>query len=171
MLEIRIPFRTLNFNPNSDTLGDQLPAHGAAQERRQHLDGMGPQPGAAPHDQRRPRHRHPQRDAGARPRHQAVRPVHVGSLTRPRPAHARRQRQRRRRSLLQPHARSCGPTSPSTPTSRKQKSISDRSTSPASRSSFPRSATSSSTARPSSTSAARSTATCASTPSSAGGSA
>ena len=39
-------------------LGHQLPAHRPPQERRQHLDGMGAQPGAAPHDQRRPRHRH-----------------------------------------------------------------------------------------------------------------
>ena len=39
-------------------LGHQLPAHRPAEERRQHLDGLGAQPGARPHDQRRPRHGH-----------------------------------------------------------------------------------------------------------------
>ena len=57
-IEIEIPFRTLNFDPEQRHLGHQLPAHGPPQERGQHLDGMGAQPGAAPHDQRRPRHRH-----------------------------------------------------------------------------------------------------------------
>ena len=44
--------------PNSDDVGHQLPAHRAAQERRQHLDGLGAQPGASAHDQRRPADRH-----------------------------------------------------------------------------------------------------------------
>ena len=39
---------------------------------------MGAQPGPAPDEQRRRRHRHPRRDAGTRPRHQAVRRIHVG---------------------------------------------------------------------------------------------
>ena len=40
-IEIEIPFRTLNFDPDQRHLGHQLPAHGAPQERGQHLDGMG----------------------------------------------------------------------------------------------------------------------------------
>ena len=57
-IEIEIPFRTLNFDPDQRHLGHQLPAHGPAQERRQHLDGMGAQPGSGAHDQRRARHGH-----------------------------------------------------------------------------------------------------------------
>ena len=65
-------------------LGHQLPAHGPPQERRQHLDGMGAQPGPAAHDQRRPRHGHQRRHAGHRPRHQAVRPLRRRAVARPR---------------------------------------------------------------------------------------
>ena len=109
-------------------LGHQLPAHRAAQERRQHLDGLGAQPGASPDDQRRPRHRHPRRDAGARPRHQAVRRLRVGGIAGARQLRDHRRRERRDRSLLQSRRRCCAPSSPSTPTSRRPKSISARST-------------------------------------------
>ncbi len=56
-IEIAIPFRTLELQSEQRHLGYQLPAHGAPQERRQHLDGVGAQPGPAAHDQRRARHR------------------------------------------------------------------------------------------------------------------
>ena len=84
-------------------LGHQLPAHRPAQERGQHLDRVGPQPGAAAHDQRRPGHRHPRGDPGPRPRHQAVRALRRATL----PGRGRRRgtrRRRRRRRLLQPDA-------------------------------------------------------------------
>ena len=64
-IEIEIPFRTLNFDPDSDSLGHQLPAHGAPQERREHLDGLGAQPGAEPHVERRPADRPRRRRARA----------------------------------------------------------------------------------------------------------
>ena len=49
-IEIEIPFRTLNFNPERRRVGRQLPAHGAAQERGELLDGMGTQSGTAGFD-------------------------------------------------------------------------------------------------------------------------
>ena len=57
----RDPVPHAQLQPQQRHLGHQLPAHRAPQERRQHLDGLGAQPGAAAHDQRRPRHRHPRR--------------------------------------------------------------------------------------------------------------
>ena len=92
------------LQPQQRHLGHQLPAHGAAQERRQHLDGMGAQPGARSHDQRRPRQGHQRGHAGKRARREAVRPGvrRVGTgrgLTGLGP-----QRERRRGRVLQPHA-------------------------------------------------------------------
>ena len=72
-LEIEIPFRTLNFNPNSDTWGINFQRTVQRKNEDEPLDGMGAQSGSAPDDQCRPRHRHPRRDPGPRPRHQAVR--------------------------------------------------------------------------------------------------
>ena len=86
----RDPVPHAQLQPEQRHLGHQLPAHRPPQERRQHLDGLGAQPGAAPHDQRRPRHRHPRRDAGPRPRHQAVRPLHRAGVARPRQSGDRR---------------------------------------------------------------------------------
>ena len=74
-IEIEIPFRTLNFDPDQRHLGHQLPAHGPPEERRQHLDGVGAQPGPRAHDQRRPRHGHHRGHPGRRARHQALRPA------------------------------------------------------------------------------------------------
>ena len=49
------------------------------------------------------RHRHPRRDAGARPRHQAVRRLHVGGIAGARQLRDHGRRERGDRSLLQPH--------------------------------------------------------------------
>ena len=90
-IEIEIPFRTLNFDPEQRHVGLQLPAHRPPQERGQHLDGMAAQSGSAPDDERRSRHRHHGRDAGPRSRRQAVRPADVGIVRR-----AQRSEHRRR---------------------------------------------------------------------------
>ena len=135
-------------------LGHQLSAHRAAQERREHLDGMGAQPGTAPHDERRARHRHhatSRRDTGStssrtgctspRPRQDAAADRMDGDAK----AGSTSSTTRRR---------SCARTSRSTPTSRRPRSTSGRSTSRATRCSFRSGATSFSTVPRSSISAA-----------------
>ncbi len=53
--EVAIPFRTLNFNPNSDTWGFNISRSISRKNENTHLDGLGPQPGHPADDQRRAR--------------------------------------------------------------------------------------------------------------------
>ena len=52
--EIEIPFRTLNFDPDRERVGHQLPEDGSPQEREQPLDGARAQSGAGAHVERGP---------------------------------------------------------------------------------------------------------------------
>ena len=103
-LEVELPFRTFNFNPNSDTWGFNI-------ERTVHRNnevsiwmgwvrnqGLQRMANAGLH------HRHPRRDAGTRPRHQALWPVQRNRVAGPGQVRLRSRRQRRHRSLLQPVA-------------------------------------------------------------------
>ena len=62
------------LRPRQRHMGYQLPAHGPPEERGQHLDGVGAQPGPRSHDQRRPGHRNQRSQPGRRTRREAVRP-------------------------------------------------------------------------------------------------
>ena len=75
--EVEIPFRTLNFDPEAAGVGRELSAHRQAQERREPLDGMGPESGDLQPWRRRPHRRNQRRQPGPRPRRQAVRDRHL----------------------------------------------------------------------------------------------
>ena len=71
-LEIEVPFRTMNFNPNSDAWGINFQPHDCPQERSEPVDGLAAKPGVEQDEQCRAAHRHPERDPGAWPRREAV---------------------------------------------------------------------------------------------------
>ena len=145
----------MNFNPDSEAWGINFQRHDCPQERSEPLDGLAAKPGAEQDEQCRSAHRHPGCDPGSWPRREAVRGRHVGVV----PGTWRLQGHERRdmsaSTCSTTSRRSSGPTSPSTPTSRRRKSMRARSTSHASRCCSPKSAISSSMDLSSSISRAR----------------
>jgi hypothetical protein len=100
-IEIEIPFRTLNFDPDNDTWGFNF----QRTVRRKNEDSIwmiGAKPGPQANDECRPRHWHSRGHARRRPRHQAVRATHIGVVEQSRRPAFARDRQRRNRPLLQP---------------------------------------------------------------------
>ena len=77
-LEIEIPFRTLNFDPNGDTWGINFSRTIARKNEDKPVDGLAAQPGIEPAEQCRPVDRHPERDPGSWPRREAVSGGHIG---------------------------------------------------------------------------------------------
>ena len=71
--EIEIPFRTLNFNPSSDTWGDRFPAYGAAQSRRESVERLPPQRRLVPSSERGAAHGSSGYFSRARPRSETLR--------------------------------------------------------------------------------------------------
>ena len=107
-LEIEVPFRTMNFNPDSDAWGINFQRHDCPQERSEPVDGLAAKPGAEQDEQCRAAHRHPECDPGSWPRREAVRGRHVRVVPRTWRLQRHERRECRRRPLLQSHAAAQG---------------------------------------------------------------
>ena len=103
-LEIEIPFRTLNFNPNSDTWGINFQRTVQRKNEESLWMGWARNQGLRRMTNAGRRQRYPRRQPGSRPRHQALRRLHVAVLARTRQLGDGGGCKRRPRSFLQPHA-------------------------------------------------------------------